>query len=200
MKKLSLVIVMLIMACNNREMPTERLATKRSPIIKIKVYSNSVTNTHKNIFDAAKASQKKYLRYVKNKRYIGIVNYNIPYTRERFWIYDIKQNKVIFRSRVSHAYHSGKRYAYKFSNKPNSYLSPKGSFVTLNTFDGTYGYSMRIKGLERGINDNSLKRGIIFHPANGMTHSGGCFMLPDLIAEETFDKIKNGTLIYVHRT
>ena len=78
-------------------------------------------------------------------------------------------------------------------------MSSKGSFVTLNTFDGTYGYSLRLKGLENGTNNNARKRGIIFHPSNGMTHSAGCFMLPDGIAEETFDKIKNGILVYVHK-
>jgi len=221
MKKLIPIFLLLSVACNNdntrvcswlfdRDCSKNRLnpyheplAKKNAAIISVKSYShshsNQIYNTHKNVFNAAKKQQRKFGRYIKNKKYIAIINYNLPYTSERFWLFDTTKNKIVFRTSVSHASRTGNRYANKFSNTPNSYMSSKGSFVTLNTFDGTYGYSLRLKGLENGTNNNARKRGIIFHPSNGMSHSAGCFMLPDSIAEETFDKIKNGILVYVHK-
>ncbi len=222
MKKLVLMSLLMFVACGNDDSRVcnwllesdcnrntadsyhEPLARKSSATIKINSNSKKSTSvkhdTNKNIFNIAKRKQKKFRRYVKNKRYIAIINFDLPYTSKRFWLYDTKENKTVFRSKVSHASRTGGRYANRFSNTPNSYLSSKGSFVTLNTYDGKYGYSLRLKGLERGINNNALKRGIVFHPDNGMTHSAGCFMLPDSLAEEMFDRIKNGILVYVHKS
>ena len=201
MKKLIPIFLLLSVACGSKETDYyEPIAKKRTATINIKRHSSQISSVHQNIFNAAKKEQRKFKRKIKNKKYIAIINYNLPYTSEIFWLFDTTKNKVILRTSVSHASKTGNKYANKFSNTPNSYLSSKGSFVTLNTFDGTYGYSLRLKGLERGVNNNALKRGIIFHPSNGMTHSAGCFMLPDGIAEETFDKIKNGILVYVYKT
>lgn len=223
MKKLTLMFLLLLVACNsnddtrvcnwlvesdcNRNIEStyhEPLARKSNSTISVKSdsprHTSQVHNKHKNILNIAKKQQRKFSRYIKNKRYIVIINYNLSYKAERFWLFDTVRNKIVFKTSVSHAARTGNRYANKFSNTPNSYLSSKGSFVTLNTFDGTYGYSLRLKGLERGVNHHARKRGIIFHPANGSTHSEGCFMLPDRNAEETFDRIKNGILVYVHKS
>jgi hypothetical protein len=104
-------------------------------------------------------------------------------------------------SRVSHARKSGILFATRFSNKPGSNLSSLGSYLTArNTYEGNFGHSMRVRGLDPGINDNAWRRDIIFHPDLGMSHSLGCFMLPDKRSRRIIDTIVGGSFVYVHRT
>lgn len=44
---------------------------------------------------------------------------------------------------------------------PNSYQSSLGFFVTLGEYNGAYGYSLRLKGLEENINANAEDRAIV---------------------------------------
>jgi hypothetical protein len=129
-----------------------------------------------------------------------LIDYDLPFTSVRLWVLDARHdNKVLMSSRVSHAWNSGLLFATKFSNVPGSELSSLGSFVTAaRPYDGGYGRSLRVRGLDRGENDNALRRAIIFHPDLGMTHSAGCFMLPNDDAGRIVDAIAGGTFVYVH--
>lgn len=153
-----------------------------------------------NVFLKAKQEQKKYKKYIKKFKYLIIIDYDLPYTEDRLWVYDTETNKIIIKSKVSHAHKSGDLTAEKFSNEVGSGMSSLGSFVTLNSYKGKFGISMRLKGLEKNVNDNALKRSIVFHDKKGYTWSLGCFMTEETINKKLISLTKNGTFVYVHKT
>ena len=206
-----------IMACNSAgpvshktiekpatDRPTETIEIKevvvkeRIPVIIQKKVVPAKPRTV--VIERAKEKFKKYRRYIKDKSIITIIDYDISRRKDRLWVIDAKTNEILLQSKVSHAGKSGNLYANIFSNKPNSNISSKGSFVTVKkTFEGKYGYSLRVKSLEKGINHNALRRGIIFHPNNGSIWSYGCFMTDNGFNDELIDTIVGGTFVYVHK-
>ena len=140
-------------------------------------------------------------RRLSKHRYLTLIDYDLPMTSKRLWVLDRQDNNtVVVHSRVSHAWRSGLLYAKRFSNRPGSNLSSIGSYVTLGTYRGRFGHSLRVRGLEARRNGNAYRRAIVFHPDLGMTHSLGCFMLPAKAVHPVLDRIRGGSLVYVHRS
>jgi hypothetical protein len=84
-----------------------------------------------------------------------------------------------------------------------------GLFVTQNTYQGKHGYSLRIQGLNEGLNDNAYKRAVVIHGAdyvsqdyikrNGrLGRSFGCPALPEDETKEVIDLIKNGACLFIY--
>jgi hypothetical protein len=144
--------------------------------------------------------QQRHRAHVRNANVWTLIDYELPFTSVRLWVLDARRdNAVKIASRVSHAWSSGALFATRFSNTPGSELSSLGSYVTSRRpYDGGYGHSLRVRGLDRGENDNALARAIIFHPDLGMTHSAGCFMLPADVARKVLGTIAGGSFVYVH--
>jgi len=67
---------------------------------------------------------------------------------------------------VSHGKNSGWAYATAFSNRPKSLQSCRGFFITGRKYSGKHGTALQLYGLEKGVNDNALRRGIVMHGAN----------------------------------
>jgi hypothetical protein len=132
--------------------------------------------------------------------YVILINYSKPIDEERLFIFDMNKKEIIIASKVSHAYNSGKKIPTKFSNVIGSKKSSTGGFMTLGSYNGSWGYSMKLRGLDFNLNDNSEVRGIIFHPniTNNVTYSDGCFMTPKNINKKIIDLTKNGCLVYVY--
>tara|TARA_Y100000310_G_C20583768_1_gene764332 strand:+ start:513 stop:1049 length:537 start_codon:yes stop_codon:yes gene_type:complete len=143
---------------------------------------------------------QKHSKYVQNTEYIAIVDYDLPITRERFYIYHTKTGRLVLKSRVSHAKKSGNLYARRFSNRKNSFKSSKGSFITYKTYKrNNKKTAMRLIGLEKG-NNNALRRGIVIHNRNGNLHSGGCFTFLTADLKKVLSLLKGGAFFYVYKT
>lgn len=67
---------------------------------------------------------------------------------------------------VAHGRNSGELYADKFSNTPNSNQSSLGFYVTGSTYIGKHGTSLKLHGVEKGINNNAESRAIVMHAAD----------------------------------
>lgn len=134
---------------------------------------------------------------IKNKTYLTVIDFDQPLTQKRMFIIDMFQKKVIYNSLVSHGENSGSIMAESFSNEVDSYQSSLGFYLTDNTYYGKHGLSLRIDGLEKGINDNARKRNIVIHNADYLSpeyikenkvpgRSQGCASLPP---DENYSKI-----------
>lgn len=148
---------------------------------------------------AGLAARLRHRAQIRRRQVWTLIDYEQPFTAVRFWVLDPRRdNAVVTSSRVSHAWRSGVLYATEFSNVSGSYLSSPGSYVTdVRPYDGSFGHSLRIRGLDRGINDHAWARAIVIHPSD-MSHSLGCFMLPERDARGIVDTIAGGTFVYVH--
>jgi hypothetical protein len=117
--------------------------------------------------------------------------------------------QLLFNTYVSHGKKSGGEYATSFSNRAESHKSSLGFMITGDTYNGGNGYSMRLDGLEPGINDNVRDRDIVMHGSSyvnsqradeGITmgRSFGCPAVPYALHKKIIDKIKDGTCFFVY--
>jgi hypothetical protein len=150
--------------------------------------------TNSEYFEIANQKIQKY--NPPRKDYVIIIDYRKNLLSNRMFVLDMKSNKVVVESRVTHALNSGKLYATDFSNTPNSKKSCVGALLTQNPRMGRYGYSMVVKGLDQGINDNIKKRVIIFHPTKA-PWSEGCFAASRETIKKIIDLTHDGCLVYV---
>jgi hypothetical protein len=144
-----------------------------------------------------------------NKKLLSIIDYSKPSTEKRFFIIDVENKKLLYHTLVAHGKRSGYVNATKFSNRIGSNKSSLGFFRTGNSYYGKRGYSLQLEGLEKGINDNVRKRGIVIHGAryvnerfvngNGVIgRSWGCPSVSLKIAREIIDLLKGGSLLYIY--
>lgn len=140
---------------------------------------------------------------------ISIVDFSQPSSKKRLFVIDLNNFRVLYNTYVAHGVNSGKEYANQFSNIPESNKSSLGFYETKNTYQGGNGYSLRLEGLERGINDNAEKRDIVIHGAGYVDEalirsqgyigrSWGCPALPEKLHKSIIDKIKNGSCLFIY--
>jgi hypothetical protein len=144
-----------------------------------------------------------------NKNLLSIIDYSKPSNEKRFFIIDIENHKLLYQTLVAHGKKSGFLNATKFSNKSGSHKSCLGFFRTDNSYYGIRGYSLKLEGLEEGINDNARQRGIIIHGANyvderiasgngviGRSH--GCPAVSKKLSKEIINLLKGGSLLFIY--
>ncbi|MHA4989106.1 murein L,D-transpeptidase catalytic domain family protein [Cetobacterium somerae] len=138
---------------------------------------------------------------------ITIIDFTKSSVKERFFVIDLKNKKTLFSTYVMHGKNSGESIPREFSNAVNSYKSSPGFYKTENTYNGEYGYSLRLDGLEKGINDKARERAIVVHGsqyakpkpgAKKLDRSLGCPAIPKDISDRVINKIKDGRLLYIH--
>jgi hypothetical protein len=146
---------------------------------------------------------------IANDKVISIVDFSQPSSKKRLFVIDLDQARVVFNTYVAHGSKSGTTFATQFSNKPESNESSLGFYETSNTYIGGNGYSLRLEGLESGINDNAERRAIVMHGAayvnEGLAQSRGyigrswgCPAVPENLHKPIIDKIKNGTCLFIY--
>ncbi len=160
-------------------------------------------------FSSVIAHLRSYRKAVKNRRYLTIIDYSKPSSVKRMYLIDMTTGRVE-KYLVSHGRNSGWAYATAFSNRPESFRSCRGFFVTGRAYSGEHGISLQLYGLDKGVNDNALRRGIVMHGANyvsGRTvranggrlgRSLGCPAIPTEAAKSVINRIKGGSLVYIH--
>ena len=219
MKKVLIFLSMLLLASNNfaeENLMTENITeNSQQPIeqkIVIDVKSVYDSLNIKNKIDYS-IFQKAYLGYVqishKNPGVLIIIDYTKPSNEERFYVLDLNKKKLVYSTRVAHAKNSGLEIPLEFSDDTNSYQSSLGFFVTLGEYNGAYGYSLRLKGLEENINANAEDRAIVIHGGDIVEdeyikkfgfagRSLGCPVLPNSLTREIIDFIKHGRVLFIY--
>ncbi|PKP07879.1 MAG: hypothetical protein CVU08_15685 [Bacteroidetes bacterium HGW-Bacteroidetes-3] len=178
------------------------------------IYNNLATNNfmlpQRNGFKKAMEGYFKLKeKGIIQKDILTLVDYSLSSKENRLWVIDLKNNIILFQSLVSHGRNSGNEFAGKFSNKPESYKSSLGFYLTGETYYGKHGYSLRLDGLEKGINSNARARAIVVHGAdyvsekfaqqNGrLGRSLGCLALSQSLTKEVIDTIKDKSCLFVY--
>ncbi len=142
---------------------------------------------------------------------LTIVDYSQKSSKKRLYVIDMKKGILLFNTFVAHGRNSGTDYATNFSNSPESLKSSLGFMITEGTYMGGNGYSLRFKGLEKGINDNVYARAIVMHGSDYVsperaaagTMMGRSFGCPAVSAKENkkiVDVIKGGSCFFGYHT
>lgn len=149
-------------------------------------------------------------RGLDNKQLLTIIDYSKPSTARRLWVVDFRRGIVLFNTWVTHGKNSGEIQATSFSNEPGSLKSSLGVFLTIGEpYVGSNGYSLRLLGLERGINDNAYRRDIVVHGAWYANHnvvskykqlgrSWGCPAVSEEMVKPLINTIRDKTLVFVY--
>lgn len=91
------------------------------------------------------------------------VDYSKPITEKRLYVLNNHTKNVLHKFYAGHAHASGKDYAKRFSNTPNSRKSSLGLYVLGKKYKSKYfDHAYRLHGLDSS-NSNALKRGIVIH-------------------------------------
>ncbi len=140
---------------------------------------------------------------------LTVIDYSKASSEKRLWVFDLKSDKLLFETLVAHGRNSGDLNATHFSNKNQSLESSLGTYVTANTYFGSKGLSLNLKGLETGYNNNALSRRVVMHGAwyvsedfvkqNGqLGRSWGCPSVNPALAKPIIDTIKDGSVLFAY--
>jgi hypothetical protein len=173
--------------------------TKQAPGLRAEVLKLAI--------DAAECAEDKGL--VKRRDRLTVIDYSLPSSEPRLFVFDMAAHKLLFRELVAHGKNSGGDVANFFSNDPGSEATSLGLFVTADTYIGNNGYSLRLRGLEQGINDMAWDRLIVMHGASYVSReaikvlgrlgrSWGCPAVRREIADKIIDTIRGGSAIFAY--
>lgn len=140
---------------------------------------------------------------------LTIADFSKPSTEERLFVIDMDEQAIRYKTLVAHGRNSGKVFAETFSNKPNSNKSSLGFYLTLDTYMGGNGYSLKLQGLDKGLNDKAYERAIVMHGSNYVSdqfarsngylgRSLGCPALPQKLTKPIINTIKNGSVLFIY--
>ncbi|MDE3145167.1 MAG: murein L,D-transpeptidase catalytic domain family protein [Bacteroidota bacterium] len=146
---------------------------------------------------------------IKNENIISIIDFSLPSDKKRLFVIDLQNGELLFNTFVAHGKKSGEKLPTVFSNKIESKKSSLGFYVTGETYFGHRGYSLRLQGEEKGINDNAMRRGIVMHSAayvdesiieerGYIGRSFGCPAVPANLYKEIIETIQNGTCLFIY--
>lgn len=140
---------------------------------------------------------------------LAVIDYSRPSTQPRLWVFDVERNTLLHREHVAHGRGSGENFARAFSNRDGSHQTSLGLFSTAETYVGGNGYSLRMDGLDAGVNDAARERLIVMHgapyvdPAQAqrqgrLGRSYGCPAVRQEVARQMIDTLKHGQLLFAY--
>jgi hypothetical protein len=145
---------------------------------------------------------------------LTIIDYELSSFQLRLWVIDMESGQVLHQEWVAHGMGRPRgsggtmEEALSFSNEKGTLKSSLGLFITAETYYGRHGYSLKLDGLEQGINDNARERLIVLHGAEYVTRdraedqmvgrSWGCPAVRPRIAKKLIDAIKEGSVLWIY--
>ena len=142
---------------------------------------------------------------------MGVVDFSLPSSEPRFHLVNLLDGSVdshlVAHGRGSDPDHSG--FVEHFSNDFGSYASSNGTYVTGDYYEGKYGLSMKVRGLDWS-NSNAEQRAIVIHnawyaepdmiPLHGkLGRSEGCFAMSRKSQYDVMRKLAGGRMIYAEK-
>ncbi len=162
----------------------------------------------KAIAQALKASDCAVLKLgAKPPKRLALIDYSRASVDRRLWIFDLQSRKLLLSDYVAHGRGSGDNFARAFSNLEGSLASSLGLFVTAESYFGVHGRSLRLDGLEPGINDQARARAIVLHGADYVDpqlgiiqgrigRSWGCPAVRPAVVAHVIDALEGGQMLY----
>jgi hypothetical protein len=161
------------------------------------------------LFAKAKAALDSHRVWPRNT--MGVVDFSKPSAEPRFYVVDLMSGNVdsyrVAHGRGSDPDHSG--FVERFSNDFGSYASSNGAYVTGDYYDGKYGLSMKVRGLDWS-NYNAEPRAIVIHNAwyaeddmislhGKLGRSEGCFAMSRDHQYKVMSRLAGGRMIYADK-
>ena len=188
----------------------ESSATSRVAFIYNELDANSFALPNFECFSLAmNGFQKLKERGVVRKNILTLVDFSLSSNTKRLWVIDLDKGKVLFQTLVAHGRNTGEEFASNFSNKAESYQSSIGFYATGEIYNGKHGLSLKLDGLEKGLNDKARDRAVVMHGADYVSESfirqnkrlgrsQGCPAIPVEMNEKIISVIKNKSCLFLY--
>lgn len=140
-------------------------------------------------------------------RRLAVIDYSRSSLERRLWVFDLARGRLLQREFVAHGRQSGESFAEHFSNLPGSNQSSLGLFRGAESYKGRHGHSLRLDGLEPGLNDQARARALVIHGADyvaptwaqkygRMGRSLGCPAVQQEVIGVLVDQLKDGQYLF----
>lgn len=171
-------------------------------------FSSVSKELNSNLIESLKEGLPGFLPQARNK-IVTLIDFSLPSTAKRLWTIDLESGDLLFNTYVAHGKNTGENNAESFSNVPESFKSSLGFYLTDLPYTGKHGNSLRLKGLEKNINDKAWDRAIVVHGADYVSdsfikqhgrlgRSHGCPAIPTDITDQFIEVVKDGSLIFIY--
>ena len=173
--------------------------------------STAIGNIEMDVFEMALGAASCAVRTgaVGNPTTLTVIDYSKPSSEKRLWVFDLKSRELIYEELVAHGQGSGANMATQFSNEPETHQTSLGLFRTDAPYVGKNGYSLRLDGLDKGLNDRARERAIVMHGApyvstafvkstGRLGRSWGCPAVSAEVAKALIDRVKGGGLVFAY--
>lgn len=158
---------------------------------------------------ALTAYQKAAVKGAVKKPILTVIDYSLPSSKQRMWIFDLRKDHLLYNTYVAHGKNSGADVPHHFSNVTSSKQTSLGTYVTRDTYIGHKGYSLNLQGLEKGFNDNAYNRRVVIHgawyvepdfirKAGRAGRSWGCPSIAQTLAKPVINTIKGGSIVFAY--
>ena len=163
------------------------------------------------LFQKAKAALDSHRYQARARDVMGIVDFSKSSSEARFHLVDLMNGTVeshlVAHGRGSDPDHSG--FVERFSNAFGSYATSNGAYTTGDYYDGKYGLSMKVQGLDWS-NSNAEARAIVIHNAwyaepgmiaqhGKLGRSEGCFAFSRASQWDVMRRLAGGRMIYADK-
>jgi hypothetical protein len=153
--------------------------------------------------------QLERLHQLSDKGILTLIDFRKSANSKRLWVIDLINKKLLYYSLTAHGRNTGDVFATKFSNKHNSHQSSLGFYITGNTYIGKHGISLKLFGVESGINDQAEARAIVIHGADYVSddyikkvgrlgRSFGCPAIPMELHENIIKQLAGKTCLFIY--
>ncbi len=144
-----------------------------------------------------------------HKDILILIDFSLSSNLKRLWVIDLASKTILYQSLVAHGRNTGGEFANSFSNAAQSFKSSLGFYTTGEVYNGKHGLSLRLDGLEKGINDNARNRGVVMHAADYVSNvfiknnkrlgrSQGCPAVPVGLSKEIINTIKDKSCLFIY--
>ena len=160
------------------------------------------------LFDIAKRELDRAGDAIWRRDIVGIADFGVHSAKRRFYFVNLDREEVqpfhVSHGSGSDPEHDG--WLNNYSNVEGSNATSKGAYVTWEWYQGRYGTSVRLGGLD-STNDNALRRYIVMHRAayaepshierwGRLGRSNGCFELGEEQFRIALLNLSGGRLLY----
>ncbi|WP_415846021.1 murein L,D-transpeptidase catalytic domain family protein [Stutzerimonas zhaodongensis] len=185
-----------LMAASADYQPVVASLSRVAPTLNVQVLTHAVAAMQCAVNNGATPAQR-----------LAVIDFSLPSSERRLWIFDLQQRRLLLKEFVAHGMNSGENLATRFSNVLGSHQSSIGLFRTAESYSGKHGYSLRMDGLEPGVNDLARERAIVIHPADYVNpdwiatqgrigRSQGCPAVRPEVARMVVDSLKGGQFMF----
>jgi hypothetical protein len=170
-----------------------------------------ISDQHRRVLAVARDQLDRVGSQVWRTDVVGIADFALPSSLPRLHFADLEAGMVhsflVAHGKGSDLEHDG--FLKRFSNVVGSEATSRGAFITYEWYDGKYGPSIRLGGLDPD-NSHAVERAIVMHPAwyadpamlekwGKLGRSDGCFAMAPADFVQALWHLAAGRLLYADR-